>query len=128
MNLIDGLELLNQVLPRGSMGFALRVLLDTGVRSIVFRRGEDAWAMRLRRTPGMCDIGNGAIEIDMEMKLEEVRKVIFQWHLISIDPLEVPLWVLLHEVGHVIHGASQDAAEEFAKERFLEWRRSKEKR
>lgn len=122
MSFITSLKLLHNLLPEGSLGFAFRVLWETGVRSIVFKRGEGAWAMQLLGVRGACDIGTKQIDLDIEMKVEKARDGIFHRHFISIDSKEVPLWVLLHEIGHVVSGPSQEAAEAFAKIKFLEWR------
>ena len=121
---IEGLEILKGILPPNSLAFAVKILMEAGVRSICFKEDRCAWGMSLLGVPGACDIGEKKIDLDLGMDLNRPQELIRRWHKIEISLREAPLWILLHEVGHVVRGSSQDLAEKFAKEKFLEWRSS----
>jgi len=122
--LINGLELLNQLLPQGSLPFAFRVLLDAGVEKITFKDGQNA--MWLLGVPGACNIERKQIDLDLGMDTKKAAEGIYKRHLISVNSSEeVALWILFHECGHIACGLSQEAAERFALQKFLEFKKSK---
>jgi hypothetical protein len=122
MDIVEGLGILKGILPENSLEFAMKIILEAGVRSICFKEDRCALAMSLFGVPGMCDIESKKIDLDLGMDKEHLKRVIFHRHGIKIEAEEVPLWIVAHEAGHVVHGESQVKAEEFAKEKFLEWR------
>jgi hypothetical protein len=122
MDFVEGLEILKGILPQNSLTFAVKILMESNVRLICFKQDQDAWAMSLLGVPGATDIEGKQIDLNLDLDADHLKRVIFRRHGIRVEAEEIPLWILLHEISHVIYGESQKKAEEFAKENFLEWR------